>query len=247
MPNLPTPKSAVVTGSSRGIGAAIAERLASDGFGVVINYAGRADAANEVAERISSDGGKAKVVQADVSKRADVVRMFDEATEAFGGVDVLVNNAGVLSLAPIAETDDEAFDRIMAVNVKGAFNGMREAAKRLRDGGRIINLSTSVVGSRLPTYGAYAASKGAVETMTHILSKELGSRRITVNAVAPGPVATELFFDGKSDELVARIKSQIPLGRLGEVGDIAPTVAFLASEEGQWVNGQVLRVNGGMV
>ncbi|GJG87460.1 3-ketoacyl-ACP reductase [Gemmatimonadetes bacterium T265] len=240
-------RAAVVTGASRGIGAAIAERLARDGFAVAINYAGSAGAAEALARGVASSGGRAIVVQADVGDPAAVRRLFDETERAFGGVDVLVNNAGVMQLAPIAESDDALFDRQIAVNLKGTFNGLREAARRLRDGGRIVNFSTSVVGTRLETYGVYAATKAAVETMTAILAKELRGRSITVNAVAPGATATELFLDGKSPELVNRIAQMNPFGRLGTPEEIAAVVSFLAGPDGGWVNGQVLRANGGMV
>ncbi|TCR63694.1 SDR family oxidoreductase [Bosea sp. BK604] len=240
-------KVAIVTGASRGIGAAIAERLARDGLTVVVNYAGNAGAAEALVRKIEAAGGHAISAQADVSDPAAVVRMFDSAEAAFGGVDVLVNNAGVMSLSPIGESTDELFDRQIAINLKGTFNGLREAARRLRNYGRIVNFSTSVVGTKMEAYGVYAATKAAVETLTAILSKELRGRSITVNAVAPGPTATDLFLDGKSPELVERLAKMNPLERLGTPEDIANTVSFLVGPDGGWVNGQVLRVNGGMV
>ena len=173
--------------------------------------------------------------------------MFDKAAATFGGIDVLINNAGIMKLATIVDSDDALFDQQIAINLKGSFNTMREAAKRLRNGGRIVNFSTSVVGTKLETYGVYAATKSAVETMTAILSKELRGRNITVNAVAPGPVATELFLTGKSQELIDRLARMNPMERLGTPQDIASTVAFLVSPDGGWINGQVLRANGGMV
>ncbi|MBV8156540.1 MAG: SDR family NAD(P)-dependent oxidoreductase, partial [Dyella sp.] len=197
-----TPKVAIVTGASRGIGAAVAERLARDGFTVVINYAGDAASAEALASKIEAAGGRALTAQADVADPVAVRRMFDAAETAFGGVDVVVNNAGIMQLSPLAITDDELFDRTIAINLKGTFNAMREAGKRLRDGGRIINFSTSIVGTLLPTYGVYAATKAGVEAMTHIMSKELRGRSITVNAVAPGPTATDLFLKGKTPELI---------------------------------------------
>ncbi|WP_265920502.1 SDR family oxidoreductase [Cupriavidus nantongensis] len=238
---------AIVTGSSRGIGAAIAERLATDGHAVVINYAGRRDDAEALASRLTALGGEAIALQADVSDPHAVQRLFDATEDRYGGVDVLVNNAGIMNLAPIAELDDAVFDRLVAINLRGTFNGMREAARRLRDGGRIVNLSTSLVGTKLETYGVYAATKAAVETMTAILSKELRGRSITVNAVAPGPTATDLFLEGKAPELIDRMSRMNPLERLGTPADIAAVVSFLASSQGGWINGQVIRANGGMV
>ena len=242
-----TNRVAIVTGASRGIGAAVAERLAADGFTVVINYSGDTKSAEALAKKIESKGGRALTAKADVSDPGAVRGMFDAAEAAFGGVDVLVNNAGIMKLASIADSDDALFDQQIAINLKGSFNAMREAAKRLRDGGRIINFSTSVVGIKLETYGVYAATKAAIETMTAILSKEMRGRNITVNAVAPGPVGTELFLNGKSQELIDRMVKMNPLQRLGTPQDIAATVSFLAGPDGGWINGQVLRANGGMV
>ncbi|RCS22164.1 SDR family NAD(P)-dependent oxidoreductase [Phyllobacterium salinisoli] len=240
-------KVAIVTGASRGIGAGIAEGLAKDGFMVVINYAGSHREAEALAAKIETGGGRAVTAQADISDPAAVIRMFDAAETAFGGVDVLVNNAGVMTLRPIAESDDALFDRQIAINLKGSFNGMREAARRLRDGGRIINFSTSVVGLRLENYGVYAATKAAVEAMTAILAKEMRGRSITVNAVAPGPTTTALFLDGKSPELIERMAKMNPLERLATPDDIAAVVSFLVGPDGGWINGQVLRANGGMI
>jgi 3-oxoacyl-[acyl-carrier protein] reductase len=240
-------KVAIVTGASRGIGAAVAGRLAKDGFTVVINYAGDTKSAEALARKIESDGGRALTARADVSDPSAVRGMFDAAEAAFGGVDVLVNNAGIMKLAKIADSDDALFDQQIAINLKGSFNAMREAAIRLRDGGRIINFSTSVVGVKLETYGVYAATKAAIETMTAVLSKELRGRSITVNAVAPGPTATDLFLNGKSPELIERMAKMNPLERLGTPEDIAASVSFLAGPDGGWINGQTLRPNGGMV
>ena len=238
---------AIVTGASKGIGRAAAIRLAADGFAVIVNYSSSPAAADEVVAEIEAVGGKALAVQADVSTSAGIAALFDAAEQHSGGTDVLVNNAGVMTLIPLTEMDDATFERHIAVNLTGTFYGIREAGRRLRDGGRIINFSSSVIGAYGPRYGGYAASKGGVEAMTHVASKELGSRGITVNAVAPGPVETEMFMHGKSEELVQSIVRGIPLGRLGQPDDISPVVSFLASPEGGWVNGQVLRANGGML
>jgi 3-oxoacyl-[acyl-carrier protein] reductase len=240
-------KIALVTGASRGIGAAIARRLADDGCTVLVNYAGDAASAEQLVSEIEQAGGRAVTAQGDVSDAAAVARMFDAAQAAYGGVDVVVNNAGIMQLAPLAQADDRLFDSQIAVNLKGTFNMLREAASRLRDGGRIVNLSSSVVGLYQPGYGVYAATKAAVEAMTHVLSKELRGRNITVNAVAPGPTATRLFLDGKPQEVIDQLARLAPLERLGRPEDIAAAVSFLAGPDGAWINGQVLRANGGIV
>jgi 3-oxoacyl-[acyl-carrier protein] reductase len=242
-----TNKVAIVTGASRGIGAAIAERLAQDGFTIIVNYAGNATAADATVHRIEQAGGKAIAAQADVSDAQAVQRMFDAAETAFGAVDVLVNNAGIMSLSPIATMKDDEFDKLVNINLKGTFNTLREAAKRLRNNGRIINFSTTVVGLKLENYSVYAATKAAVETLTAIMAKEMRGRNITVNAVAPGPTATDLFLNGKSDELIAHMSKMAPLERLGSPEDIANVVAFLAGPDGAWVNGQTIRANGGLI
>jgi 3-oxoacyl-[acyl-carrier protein] reductase len=240
-------KVALVTGASRGIGMAIAERLARDGFKLIINYSGDAAPAEALVRKLEDAGGRAFAVKADISDPSAVRKMFDAAEAAFGGIDVLVNNAGIMTLAPIADTDDGSFDRHIAVNLKGTFNTLREAAKRLRAGGRIVNFSSSVVGMLMPTYGVYVATKAAVEGLTSVLSKELRGRNITVNAVAPGPTATDLFLKGKPQEVVDRLAKMAPLERLGQPSDIANVVSFLAGPDAAWVNGQVLRVNGGII
>jgi len=240
-------KVAIVTGASRAIGAAVAKRLAKDGFAIIVNYSGDAKSADALVKKIEGSGGHALAVKADVSDPAAVRAMFDQAEATFGGVDVLINNAGIMKLAKLTDSDDALFDQQIAINLKGSFNAMREAAKRLRDGGRIVNFSTSVVGTKLETYGVYAATKSAVETMTAILAKELRGRNITVNAVAPGPVATGLFLTGKSQELVDRMAKMNPMERLGTPEDVASTVAFLVGPDGGWINAQVLRANGGLV
>jgi 3-oxoacyl-[acyl-carrier protein] reductase len=240
-------KVALVTGASRGIGAAVAQRLAHDGFTVIVNYAEGAAPAEALVRTIEEAGGKALAAKADVSKADDVRRMFDAAEAAFGGVDVLVNNAGIMTLGNIADVEDDAFDRQIAVNLKGSFNTMREAAKRLRNGGRVINFSSSVVGLLQPTYAVYAGTKAAIEAMSSIFAKELRGRNITVNSVAPGPTATDLFLKGKPQEAIDRLAKLAPLERLGQPADIAATVAFLAGPDAAWINGQVLRANGGII
>jgi 3-oxoacyl-[acyl-carrier protein] reductase len=247
MPDAHPRKTAIVTGASRGIGAAIAQRLARDGMAVIVNYAGDVKAAEAVVATIRSTGGNAEAVKADVSDPAAAGSLFDAAEKAFGGADVVVNNAGIMTLATIAASDDAMFDRLIAVNLKGSFNMMRAAATRLRRGGRIINFSSSVVGLLQPTYGIYAGTKAAVEAMTSVLAKELRGREITVNTIAPGPTATDLFLNGKSPELVERLAKLSPLERLGQPEDIAAAVAFLAGPDGAWINGQTLRANGGII
>lgn len=238
-------RTAIVTGASRGIGAALAKRLAADGFRTVVNYASGAAEAQAVVAAVEQAGGIATAIRADITDPAAMATLFEQAEAMYGQVDVLVNNAGVIATAPIADVSDADFQRLVAINLGGAFYGMREAARRLRDGGSIINLSTSIIGAYLPAHGVYAATKAAIEALTHVLAKELGARGITVNAVAPGPVATELFFAGRSSALVERIVSDIPLGRLGQPDDIARVVSFLAGPDSGWVNGQVIKVNGG--
>ena len=238
---------ALITGASKGIGAAIARRLAADGIAIVVNYVNGREDAERVVREIELGGGRATAVQADVGEIDGIAKLFDAAEQAFGGLDILVNNAAMMRLSKIADVDDATFDAHLALNFGGVFRGMREAARRLRDGGRIISFSSSVVGFYQPSYGIYAATKAAVEAMTHVLAKELGSRSITVNAVAPGPVETALFMTGKSEALVKSIAAMIPLGRIGQPDDIAGLVAFLAGPEGRWVNGQIIRANGGAI
>lgn len=240
-------RTAIITGSSHGIGAAVAKRLAADGLAVIVNYSRSEDVATALVAEIEAVGGVAHAIKADVSDPGAVTALFDAAEQAYGGVDVLVNNAGIMKLAPIAETDDKLFDQHVAVNLKGTFNMLREAGKRLRNGGRVVNFSSSVVGLYQPTYGIYAATKAGVEAMTHILAKEMRGRQITVNAVAPGPTETPLFTEGKSQEQIEGIAKMNPFERLGQPNDIANVISFLVGPDGGWVNGQVLRANGGMI
>lgn len=241
-----TSRVALVTGGSRGIGAAIVRRLASDGFAVGINYASSAAEADALADEIRQAGGRAIAVGADVSKPAQVRAMFDAVEAGLGPVDVLVNSAGVLQVQPLAETSDELYDQTFDINTRGTFNTLREAAARLADGGSIVNVSSTTVALNLPGYSVYIASKAAVESLTQVFAKELRGRRITVNAVAPGPVATQLFFKGKSPELIEHYAKMPPLERLGQPEDISGIVSFLAGPDSGWVNGQLLRANGGV-
>lgn len=243
--NASTGKVAIVTGASRGIGAAVAARLARDGFAVVVNYASNEQEAARVVGALREQGARAIAVRADVARADDVRRLFDEA-EQLAQVAVLVNNAGIMQVAPVAETSGEHFERHFAINVRGTFNTMREAARRLADGGRIINFSTTALALKLPGYATYNATKAAVEAYTATFAKELRGRAITVNAVAPGPVETELFLNGKTEQQVAQMAAMAPLERLGQPDDIAGVVAFLAGPEGGWINGQVVRANGGL-
>ena len=240
---------AIVTGASRGIGAAIARRLARDGMQIVVNYASGKAAADELVASMLADGGAAIAVKANLANAGDVQALFAAAEAAFGGVDVLVNNAGIMppALPALADTDDATFDSLFAINVKGSFNTMRQAATRLRHGGSVVNFSSSVIGLALPGYSIYGASKAAIETMTTIFARELRGKNITVNAIAPGPTATDLFLNGKTAEMIERMRKMAPLERLGTPDDIAAAVAFLAGPDGRWVNGQTLRANGGLV
>jgi 3-oxoacyl-[acyl-carrier protein] reductase len=240
-------KVAIITGASGGIGSAVTERLARDGFAVVINYSGNAAPAEALACKIEGKGGRALVAKADVSDPQAVRGMFDAAEAAFGGVDVLVNLAGIMVLSNIADTEDASFDRQVSINLKGTFNTLREASKRLRSGGRIVNMSSSQTAMKYPSYGVYAAVKAGVEVMTAVLAKELRGRNITVNAIAAGPTGTDLFFKGKSQELIERFAKLSPLERMGSPQDIADAIAFLAGPDGGWINGQVLHANGGVI
>ncbi|MFF1699685.1 SDR family oxidoreductase [Streptomyces sp. NPDC058257] len=238
---------AVVTGGSRGIGRAVSLKLAQDGLAVVVNYARDAAAADETVTAITAAGGRAVSVRADVADEHAVAALFDRAEQEFGGVDVVVNCAGRLALSTVADLDLAVLDSVHRTNIRGTFVVAQQAARRLRAGGSFVGFSTSVVGTRFPAYGAYASSKAAVESLTLILARELRGRDITVNTVAPGPTATDLFIEGKTPEQIDQLAKTPPLERLGTPEDIAQVVAFLTSGAGHWVNGQVLRANGGMV
>lgn len=236
---------ALVTGASGGIGRAVAQRLAADGFAVAVHYAGNESAANALVAEIIDKGGQALAVGGDVADEQAMQAAFDAVGQAFGGVDVVVNTAGVMMLGPIADYSLDDFDRIVRTNLRGTFVVSQLAAKHVRAGGAIINFSTSVTRTQFPTYGPYVATKAAVESLSLILARELRGRDITVNAVAPGPTATPLFLDGKSDEAVQGLAKAVPLERLGQPSDIAETVAFLAGPA-RWVNGQTIFTNGGL-
>ncbi|TWD24004.1 3-oxoacyl-[acyl-carrier protein] reductase [Streptomyces sp. T12] len=238
---------AVVTGGSRGIGRAVSLQLACGGLAVVVNYARDAASAEETVMAITANGGRAIAVRADVADEHAVAALFDRAEQEFGGVDVVVNAAGRLMLSPVADLDLAALDAMHRTNIRGAFVVAQQAARRLRPGGSFLGVSTSVVGAQFPAYGAYVASKAAVESITLILARELRGRDITVNTVALGPTATDLFLDGKTPEEIDRLAKTPPLERLGTPEDIARVAAFLTGPAGHWVNGQVVRANGGMV
>ena len=239
-------KVVLVTGSSKGIGAAVAQKMAEAGAKVIVNYSGSQPAAEAVVDAIRQRGGEAIAVQADVSKAADVKRLFDAAIARFGRIDVLVNNAGIMITKPIKDTTDEDFTRQFDINVRGVFNTLREAATRLADKGSIINFSTSVNRLMLPTYGTYVATKAAVEQLTRVFAKEMGGRGIRVNSISPGPTDTDLFMAGKPKEVIDRLASQSAFNRIGEPEDITGIVVFLASDESSWISAQNIGVNGAM-
>jgi len=238
---------AIVTGGSRSIGRACAVRLARDGYAVVINFATNHEEADKAVAEVAGAGGRAVAAQGDVADEHEMAGVFDVAAEHFGHVDTVVHAAGRMPLSTVADLDLDVLDSVHRTNIRGTFVVDQLAARRLRDGGAVVNFSTSVVGLAFPTYGAYTASKGAVEALTRVLAKELGPRGISVNAVAPGPTATDLFLADKSDDDVARLTGTIPLGRLAEPDEIADVVAFLCGPGGHWISGQVVRANGGMV
>ncbi|MBO8203196.1 SDR family oxidoreductase [Streptomyces smyrnaeus] len=242
-----SPRVAVVTGGSRGIGRRTVGRLAADGYAVVVGYGGNRKEAEAAVEEAVAGGGRALAVRADVADEHAVATLFDAAEAEFGGLDVVVHAAGRAHTAPIADLDLNLLDDLHRTNIRGTFVVVQQAARRVRPGGAIVTFSSSVVGLAFPGYGAYSAGKGAVEALTLILARELRGRDVTANAVAPGPTATDLFLDGKDEETIGRLAAQPPLERLGTPADIAEVVAFLASPAGHWINGQVLRANGGII
>lgn len=236
----------LVTGASRGIGAEVALKLASQGAKVIVNYVGGQAAAEHTVTEIKQQGGDAIALQADVSKSVEVKALFDAAIAHYGRIDVLVNNAGIMITKLIKDTTDEDFTRQFDINVRGTFNTLREAATKLADNGSIINFSSTTTRVMMPTYGTYVASKGAVEQLTRVFAKEMGARGINVNSISPGPTNTELFTTGKSQEVIDRLAALSAFNRLGEPSDIAKIVVFLASDEAKWINGQNIGINGGM-
>ena len=238
-------KTAIITGASGGIGRAVAQRLAKDGFAVVVNYAGNAAKAEGVVAEIKANDRRAIAVQADVANAVEVGRLFKKTLDTFGAIDVVVNCAGIMPLSPIAKGDVEVFDRVISTNLRGTFLVLAEAAQHVSAGGRIIAFSSSVLAKSFPNYGPYIASKAGVEGLVRVLNNELRGRNISVNAVAPGPVATELFLKDKTQAQIEQFSKLAPLERLGQPEDVANVVSFLVGPDGGWVNGQVLRANGG--
>ena len=238
-------RSAIVTGASGGIGRAVAKRLASDGFAIALNYAGNPAKAQEVVAEIKGAGGRALAIQGDIANADAVENLFKQTQDTYGRIDVVVNNAGIMPLSAIAKGDVETFDKVIATNLRGTFLVLAQAAQHMAEGARIIALSSSVLAKSFPTYGAYIASKAGVEGLVRVLANELRGRKVTVNAVAPGPVGTDLFLKGKTQAQIDELSKVPPLERLGQPEDIANVVSFLAGPDGGWVNGQVLRANGG--
>jgi 3-oxoacyl-[acyl-carrier protein] reductase len=238
-------RTAIVTGASRGIGRAVAKRLANDSFAVVVNYLTNSAEAENVVTEIKRTGGDAISIKADIASPNDVARLFEETMKKFGSIDVVVNNSGIMPLSPIGKSEVALFDKVISTNLRGTFLVLAQAAQHIAPGGRIIAFSSSVLAKSFPTYGPYIASKAGVEGLVHVLANELRGRNVTVNAIAPGPVATDLFLKGKSEDQIAELSRLAPLERLGQPDDIARVVSFLSGPDGGWVNSQVLRANGG--
>ena len=238
-------RSAIVTGASGGLGSAVARRLANDGFAIAVNYSGDSGPAQKLVAELKAAGGQAIAVQGDVTDPGDVENLFKQTLATFGGIDVVVHSSGIMPLLPIAAGDIATFDKVIAVNLRGAFLVLGHAARHIASGGRIIAFSSSVLAKSFPTYGPYIASKAGVEGLVHVIANELRGRNITVNAVAPGPVPTELFLKGKTEAQINEFTKMPPLERLGRPEDVAGVVSFLAGPDGGWVNSQVIRANGG--
>lgn len=239
-------RTAIVTGASRGLGKTIAKLLAQNGANVIINYATNLQQANEVVSEITRSGGQAYAIQADISKPSAIASLFDQTIDKYGKIDIVINNAGIMIIKPTRDTTEEDFDKTFSVNTKSVFFSMKEASTKMVSNGRIINISSSVTRVMFPGYGIYSASKSAIEQMTRVFAKEIGSKGITANSVSPGPINTELFLEGKSEEMIQRIAGMTAFNRIGETNDIAPLILFLASDESQWITGQNFGANGGM-
>lgn len=239
-------KTAIVTGSSRGLGKTIAKHLAINGANVIINYSSNKQKADEVVSEITQSGGQAYAIQADISKPAEISKLFDLTIEKYGKIDIVINNAGIMITKFTKDTSEEDFDKTFSINTKSVFFSMKESATKMANNGRIINISSSVTRVMFPTYGVYSASKAAVEQMTKVFAKEIGSKGITANTVSPGPINTELFLQGKTEEVIQRIASLTAFNRIGETDDITPLILFLVSDESQWITGQNFGANGGM-
>jgi 3-oxoacyl-[acyl-carrier protein] reductase len=241
----PISRTALITGASGGIGKAVAQRLAKDGFDLVVHYAGNPAKAEELAAEIKQAGATAIAVKANVAIASEVEDLFKRALGEFGHIDVVVHAAGIMPLFPISSGDVESFDKVISTNLRGTFLVLSQAAQHMSSGGRIMAFSSSVIAKSFPNYGAYIASKAGVEGLVHVLANELRGRNITVNAIAPGPTGTDLFLSGKGEAVIKELTNLAPLERLGRPEDIAGVVSFLAGPDGGWVNAQVLRANGG--
>ena len=240
-------KVAIVTGASKGIGRQISKQLASLGIRTVVNYHLNKQQAEEVVKEIIFDGGKAVSIQADISKVAEIKSLFEQTIKVYGKVDILINNAGLMINNPIENVTEDEFDKHFSINVKGTYFACQQAMKHMQENGKIINISTSVNGMMFPAYSVYSASKGAVEQITRQLAKEFGSKRISINAIAPGPVKTELFMQGKTEQQIEFLSKMNSFGRLGETEDIADVIELLVSDKAHWITGQTIKINGGLI